>query len=254
MVESPSPLMPQTIIGIIGGVGPFAGLDLQAKILQATPAVRDQDHLPVIALSWPGNIPDRTAFLLGETSVNPAGPVLEQLALLSRMGATVAAVPCNTMHAPPIFNVIEAGVAQFDRPLRLLHIIRETAAHLRTEYPELRRIGVLSTTGTAQARVYPDILEPLGYAVVSPPAEMQDDLIHPAIYDPTYGIKAHGRATERAGSDLLRGVRALQESGAEAIILGCTELPLALPETAVGGIPLVDPTRVLARALVGAVG
>jgi aspartate racemase len=244
---------PPPIIGIVGGVGPYAGLDLQRKILEQTAAIRDQDHLPVISVSWPGDIPDRTAFLLGETAVNPAGPVLAQLALLSRMGATVAGIPCNTMHAAPIFDVIAAGAAAFERPLRLLHMIRETAGHLQAHHPGLRCVGVLSTTGTYRTRLYPDILEPLGYTVVVLEPEMQAALIHPAIYDPVYGIKAQGRATERARDGLLSGVAALREQGAEAIILGCTELPLALPEAALDGLPLVDPTRVLARALVGAV-
>ncbi len=241
-----------SLIGIIGGVGPYAGLDLQQKILDETAATRDQDHLPVIAVSWPSAIPDRTAFLLGETADNPAEPILAQLALLSRMGATVAGIPCNTAHAAPIFDVIQAGVAAFDRPLRVIHMIREVAADLQARHPDLRRVGVLSTTGTYRTRLYPDILEPLGYAVIVPEATMQAELIHPAIYDPVYGIKAQGGATPRARADLLVGVGALHEMGAEAVVLGCTELPLALPEQAVAGLTLVDPTRVLARALVGA--
>ena len=69
------------------------------------------------------------------------------------MGATVAAIPCNTAHAPAIFDVIRAGVAGFERPLRLLHLIDETADHLAAHYPDLRTIGVLSTTGTWRAQL-----------------------------------------------------------------------------------------------------
>lgn len=243
---------PTPTIGIVGGVGPYAGLDLQAKILAETPATRDQDHLPVIALSRPGEIPDRTAFLLGETVDNPAKPILRQLRLLSEMGATVAAIPCNTAHAAPIFDVIEAGVAGFDRPLRLLHMIREVATYLGTHHPGLRRVGVLSTTGTYTVRLYPRLLEPLGYEVIVPGEAMQRDLIHPAIYDTDYGIKALGWATDRVRADLHKGLTALKAMGAEAVVLGCTELPLALPEPAAAGLPLIDPTRVLARALVWA--
>ncbi|MEZ4519791.1 MAG: amino acid racemase [Chloroflexota bacterium] len=244
-LQSPTP-----IIGIVGGVGPYAGLDLQQKILEQTIAVRDQDHLPVIAVSWPDAIPDRTAYLLGETADNPAGPLLAQLALLSRMGATVAGIPCNTAHAAPIFDVVEAGVAQFERPLRLVHMIREVAAYLQKAYPDVQRVGVLSTTGTYRAQLYPGILEPLGFGVVAPGREMQETLVHPAIYDPDYGIKANGQATERSRADLLAVIAALQEKGAQAVVLGCTELPLAFPEREVAGLPLVDPTLVLARALI----
>ena len=69
---SQQPTPQPAIIGIVGGVGPLAGLDLQAKIVAQTIAGRDQDHLPVVSLSWPGPIPDRTEYLLGRVAENPA--------------------------------------------------------------------------------------------------------------------------------------------------------------------------------------
>ena len=256
----PSPAIPSpvvsglpSIIGIVGGVGPYAGLDLQRKILEQTVAAADQDHLPVIAFSWPGPIPDRTAYLLGHVAENPAFAIVEQLRLLANAGATVAGIPCNTAHAPAIFDVICAGVAGFERPLRLVNMIAETAAHLSAHYPTIRTIGVLSTTGTLYARLYPAELEPLGYRVVAPDEALQAAAIHPAIYDPVYGLKATGTASARAGDALKQGLDMLCDRGAEAIILACTELPLVFPEREYGGRPLIDPALALARALVQAV-
>ena len=240
------------VIGIVGGVGPYAGLDLQRKLLEQTVAARDQDHLPVIAVSWPGRIPDRTEYLLGRVTENPAGALLEQLRLLAGAGAGIAAIPCNTAHAPAIFDIIRAGVAGFAPPLRLLHMIDETAAHLRIHHPTLTTVGVLSATGTWRARLYPAALESLGYRAVVPDEAMQNTLIHPAIYDPGYGIKATGAVTARARADLTQAIAALREQGAEAILLGCTELPLAFLGRAYEGIPLIDSTLVLARALIRA--
>ena len=237
------------IIGIVGGVGPLAGLDLQAKIVAQTIAGRDQDHLPVVSLSWPGSIPDRTEYLLGQVAQNPALPIVEQLRLLAALGATVAAIPCNTAHAPAIFDVIRAGVAGFAPPLRLLHMLDETADHLAAYHPDLRTVGVLSTTGTWRARLYPQLLAARGLRVVAPDAALQET-IHAAIYDPAHGIKPAGRVTTRARADLERGIVALRAQGAEAVVLGCTELPLAFPEGDYGGLPLIDPTWVLARALI----
>jgi aspartate racemase len=245
-------LLATPVVGIVGGVGPFAGLDLQRKILEQTVAARDQDHLPVITVSWPGPIPDRTEFLLGQTSDNPAYPLLEQLRLLASAGATVAGIPCNTAHAPAIFDVIRAGVAGFERPLRLLHMIDETAAYLAARQPTIKTVGILSTTGTWRAWLYPAALEPLGYRVVAPDETLQTGTIHPAIYDPAYGIKAAGRVTARARAGLERGIAELRRQGAEAVILGCTEMPLAFPEREYEGLPLIDPTSVLARALIRA--
>lgn len=238
------------IIGVVGGVGPLAGLDLQRNILEQTAAAADQDHLPVISVSWPGPIPDRTQYLLGRVPDNPAYPLLDQLRLLAAAGATVAGIPCNTAHAPAIFGPIRDGVAGFERPLRLLHLIDETAAHIATRWPAIKTIGVLSTTGTWQTRLYPAALEPLGYEVLVPDEALQTEMIHPAIYDPGYGIKATGRVTARARDNLEQGIVYLRERGAAAVILGCTEMPLAFPAREFEGRPLIDPTLSLARALI----
>lgn len=250
--DNKTPADAPAIIGVVGGVGPLAGIDLQRKIVAQTIAAADQDHLPVLAVSWPGPIPDRTEYLVGHISENPALPILAQLQLLADAGATVAGIPCNTAHAPTIFDVIRAGVKEFARPLRLLHMIDETAAHLAAHHPALRTIGVLSTTGTWQARIYPAALEPLGLCVVAPDEALQVEVIHPAIYDPAYGIKSVGRVTDQARANLKRGIEHLRGLGVEAIILGCTEMPLAFTKREHAGLPLVDPTLILARALVGA--
>ena len=241
------------MIGVVAGTGPFAGLDLLSKIVAQTTAVRDQDHLTVASLSQPSAIPDRTAYLLGETALNPGIPIAEQLLLLAQLGAQVAGIPCNTAHAPAIFEEIERRLSVAGSRLRLLHMIAEVGLELRRTYPGVRRVGVLSTVGTAVAGVYPRTLEPMGYEVLAPEPDFLAEVIHAAIYDPAYGIKAQGTATPRARQDLLRGVTQLREAGAEVVVLGCTEIPLALPEPVYEGTPLLDTSLILARALIRAV-
>ena len=241
------------MIGIVAGVGPYAGLDLLDKILSQTEAEKDQDHLTVISISQPAQIPDRTAFLLSQESSNPAFPILEQLLRLEQAGAQVAAVPCNTAHAPAIFDKIQDGLAQANSQLTLLHMIVEVGRELQRSCPSVKNVGVLSTTGTAVTRIYPLCLEPLGFELPLLDAQTQAERIHPAIYDPDYGIKANGRATERAKCDLMLGIRRLQEAGAQAVILGCTELPLAIPETRIDDLIVIDPALILARALIASV-
>lgn len=240
-----------SVIGIVGGVGPLAGLDLQAKIIAQTVVGCDQDHLPVLSISRPGPIPDRTEYLLGRVAQNPAQPILSQLRLLADMGATVAAVPCNTAHAPAIFDVIRDGVASFGRPLRLMHLLEETAAHLAAHHPDLSAVGVLSTTGTWRARLYPTVLASRGLRALAPDEALQES-VHAAIYHPVYGIKSAGRVTDRAREALSNAIEWLRGQGATAIILGCTEISVAFPERTAAGLPLIDPTLVLARALIGA--
>lgn len=241
------------MIGVVGGVGPFAGLDLLRKILEQTAAKTDQDHLTVASLSQPVAIPDRTAYLLGETQLNPARPIVEQLRQLERLGASVAGIPCNTAHAPPIMAAIEHGLTALGSSLRLLHMINEVGHMLQSHYPSLQTVGVLSTIGTSYAHVYPLTLEPLDFRVLEVQERVLKERLHPAIYDTQYGIKACGFAMEKAREDILFAVEHLRERGAQAIILGCTELPLAFPQKEVDGMPLIDSTMALARALVRAV-
>lgn len=237
-------------IGVVGGVGPFAGIDLLGKIAAQTAVSLDQDHLTVLNWSQPGTIVDRTEFLLGQVAENPAFALAAQVQQLANMGAGVVGIPCNTAHAPQIFNQIRAELAAARCDVRLLHMIEEVGRFLQTSLPEVTKVGVLSTTGTYQAGVYVEVLEGLGFTAVLPPFSLQTEKIHPAIYDPAYGIKACGCATAQAQANLQEGIDTLIAAGAEAIILGCTELPLAFSKPTAAGLPLIDPTLILARALI----
>ena len=239
----------ERIIGIVGGVGPYAGIDLQQKVTNQTIASKDQEHLTVLSISQPNQILDRTEFLQGIVKTNPALAMASQLIQLNKMGAEVAGIPCNTAHAPQIFGVIRAELEETGCAIQLLHMIEETAVYLQTKHPTVKKVGILSTTGTYKTEIYPTILEPMEFTAVVPDLTMQENLIHPAIYDLAFGIKAQG-ANEKARHQLLLGVEALVQKGAEAVILGCTEIPLALPETKIGPTICVDPTNILARALI----
>jgi aspartate racemase len=241
------------MIGVVAGVGPFAGLDLLHKILSQTIASRDQDHLTVISISQPDQIPDRTEFLLGQSLTNPAIAILEQLLKLEKMGAQVAGIPCNTAHAPAIFSEIQKGLDEAGSRLNLLHMIAEVGHELRRQSPSIYKVGILATAGTIVSSIYPLNLQPLGFELLVPDEKLQAERIHPAIYDPEYGIKAHGQSTDQARSNLMLGIQQLREAGAQAVILGCTEIPLAIPEKQIAHMPVIDPALILARALISAV-
>ncbi|RMG94357.1 MAG: amino acid racemase [Chloroflexi bacterium] len=240
------------IIGIIGGAGPFAGLDLQHKILTQTQATTDQEHLTIINWSEPAAIMDRTAYLLGETATNPGYAIAAQALQLERMGATVAAIPCNTAHAPPIFDVILAELEAAGSQLQFLHMIWETVYFVKERWPNLRQVGLLATTGTVRSCVYQAVFDKVGMQVIVPPDNMQE-VVHTAVYHPHYGIKATGKPAPQAIDHLHKGATQLRQLGAEAIILGCTEMPLAITDSHLVELPVIDPTLVLARALIKAV-
>ena len=239
---------PARRIGVVGGVGPAAGLDLVAKVHAETRAARDQDHLPVALLSLPALVPDRTAFLLGHSPDDP-GPALADVAeALVEGGAEVVGIPCNTAHAPAIFGAVRDRVGA---RCTLVDMVEEVGAEVVRRFGPGARVGVLATTGTTASGVYRDRLAPLGVGVVDVPPEVQDAHVQPAIYDGTYGIKsASAPVTGRAVAGLRVGLDHLVGCGVDAVVLACTEIPLAVTEPAYRGVPLLDATRVLARALV----
>lgn len=239
------------MIGIVGGVGPYAGLDLLRKVFDNTLAGKDQDHVDAILLSLPSSILDRTEYLVGQVKENPGLAIAEVLSRLDQAGARVAGIPCNTAHAEKIFQVILNELQKSGCRIRILHMINETVSFIGSSFPEMKRIGILSTTGTFRNAIYKEALELEDYEVLRPTAHMQETLIHPAIYHPEYGIKSDSNPVQsRAKENLMEGFNYLKEQGAEAVILGCTEIPIAFPESTIEGMVAIDPTMVLARALI----
>ena len=238
----------KAMIGIIGGMGPYAGVDLVQKIFDLTKADTDQDHLSVSMLSVPKSIPDRTEFLLSKSEINPALAIADIICSLYKQGATIIGMPCNTAHAEPIFNEI---VNKIPTEVNLVHMINEAADFINEKYPSVKNVGILSTTGTFITNVYPKCLSKHGLNGIQVSEEIQNTHINPAIYNLSYGIKAHSNPVNQKVIDSLnKGVKYLIKKDAEVIILGCTEIPLALTQNEINGIPLIDSTKILARALI----
>lgn len=242
------------IIGIGGGVGPMAGVKLHEKIIENTETDHDQGHLEIHHLSRSHDIPDRTKFLLGEGQENPAEGMLRTVKAMEKTAEVVGkkmvlGVPCNTFHAPKIFNHFLELLAKKNIEIQVINMIKETGAFIKESFPNAKKIGLMSTTGTRQVGVYNEVLEPLGFKIEEVQEEMQGEL-HDSIYNKEWGIKAKTPVSEHARNNFLKYADVLTKQGAEAIILGCTEIPLALPEQNIKGMPLIDPVLVLARALI----
>ena len=243
-------------IGVVAGVGPWAGLDLTRKLLQESVAERDQDYPTIVSISKPSAIADRSEFLRGATKINPGYAMAEQVLRLEQMGATVAGIPCNTAHAPAIFDVIRTGLKAANAQIVLLHMLEEVGRYLLEVTPSVRRVGLLATVGTYQSGVYEIALNTSAMlstnsadlTVLTPPADQQT-IVHDAIYNPVDGIKATGYGNDRTLNVLESVANSLHEMGAEAVILGCTELPLTVTTPTFASLPTIDPTLILARAL-----
>lgn len=240
--------MEHEMIGIVGGIGSYAGIDLIKKVYDLTEAASDQEHLPISMLSVPHKITDRTNFLLDQTTINPGIAISEIIDSLISNGSNVIGIPCNTAHAKPIFDLIKANVPE---SVTLVHLIEEVGLYLSANYPDVKRVGVLGTTGTIMAKVYPDVLSKYDIEVIQPSDEIQNLFVHPSIYDVNYGIKAFSNpVNSKAKENLSMAATYLSRKGAQAIVLGCTEIPLAIQYNKIESSLIVDATAILAKALI----
>ncbi|MDX1419577.1 MAG: amino acid racemase [Rubricoccaceae bacterium] len=253
---SPGPTPPgdgeRSAIGVVGGLGPYAGLDLVRALFDETLARTDQEHLPVALLSYPGWIPDRSTWIADRSAPNPVPPLTEILRRLDAAGCTVAGIPCNTAHAPALYDRLVDALGAEGRGLQLLHIVDAIVASVRERVPGAHLVGVLATDSSVENRLHDVGLEAAGMDALIPEPAVQA-LVQASIFDPDWGLKAQSNPpTARAREVLLDAAAHLRSRGADAVILGCTELPLAVPEPEWEGIPLINSTRALARGLIRA--
>ena len=245
----------------------MAGLALHQAIIQQTITDgRDQSHLSVIHVSVPRQIPDRTEYLLGTVQQNPGTPMAHLVAGAVRQVPpeglpALVAVPCNTFHAPEIVTAFEAELQKLLPPplenqlefVNMVHTTVTGVARLAGNAPGAaggpRKVGVLSTTGTRTVGLYERVLASVGLDALQVPQEEQPRL-HDAIYNLTWGLKAVSPPDARAVKLVEHYAGMLVDAGAVALVLACTELPLALGTPQFCGVPVIDPLRVLAAQLV----
>ncbi|CAN7508627.1 amino acid racemase [Acidovorax sp. LjRoot129] len=233
------------VVGILGGMGPAAGADFVRLFVQACTEHMGALGIPVHDQAYPEHwlaqvpIPDRTAALHDTRpgAHQPAEPLLQATGRLSALGARVVAIACNTAHA-------WHGILQQRFPqLEVLHGVQEVVADMAAR--EVRGVGLLATQGAYDAGLYQGELERAGIGCFVP--EMHErELLMQGIYD---GVKAGNYTLARQRFESV-SLALQQRHGVSTLIMGCTEIPLALAEhPRLPGLSLVNPSVVLASAL-----
>ena len=223
------------LLGVLGGMGPLATVDFLAKLVAATPADGDADHVPHVTVSIP-QIPSRVAAILrhGES---PLPALLDARDRLRAAGATHYAMPCNTA-----YHWIEPLRAGLDAPF--LHIADAAVEAVAAEVAPGARIGVIATEATHAIGLYADRLARAGYRVAVPGAADNARVVA-GIAEVKRGDAAGG------GRRFAAVVASLAEAGCGAVVLGCTEVPPGLEAAGVRpAVPAIDPTDALAHACV----
>ena len=242
---TPSTVPPSRPVGILGGMGPAAGADFVRLFVQACTDHMHEAGVPVRDQAFPEHwlvqapVPDRSAALNDHEGrvPSPMPALSEALDHLQDVGACAVAMACNTAHA------WHAELQARHPRVELLHVAREVAVHLHRQ--GVREVGLMATQGTYGTGLYDRALNECGIACHRP-SEADRERLMQGIYD---GVKTGDLALAReCFVEVGRHLR--QSHGPIALIMACTEIPLALedaPEAA--GWTLVNPAAVLARAL-----
>lgn len=225
-------------LGVLGGMGPLASAAFMARLTALTSAELDQQHIPAILWSDP-RIPDRTDAKLNGGE-DPLPWLVNGAMKLKQAGAGAIVIPCNSAHL--WYDEIGQAVG-----LSILHIVDAVAANLRSVGMQGGRIGLMGSSATLKLGLYQRQLQALGYECLMP----REEELERYCMRPIRLVKAN-----RVGEALplaLECIELLRNRGAQAIVLGCTEYPIAVPHARRPeiGIPLVDSIDALALAAIG---
>jgi len=230
-------------VGILGGMGPAAGLDFARLFLCSCTEYLQERGIPVTDQAYPPHwlaqlpIADRTAALHDAAVPSPLPALIQGAQQLAELGARCVAIACNTAHA------WHADIAAQVPAVELLHIAQATAAHL---YAAGHKAAVLlATQGSYRAGLYAKALTDYGIACIEPQAAEKERLMQ-GIYQ---GVKA-GRLDWAQECFVSVGQALCARYGAVPMLMACTEIPLALPQAAAAQEwQLLDPAALLARQL-----
>lgn len=224
------------VIGILGGMGPDATVDLYRHIIDLTPANSDQDHIPTLIFSNP-KIPDRTASIINSDTEKIITYLRESAVILEKGGADFIVIPCNTAHM--FFDEIQDAVS-----IPVIHMIRDTVSFIIDNHPDVNEVGLLGTRGTLSSGLYQNVLKDNNIKSSIPGDEIIDKYIMKAIYS----IKS-GKGLKEARNLLINAIDSLPESAKNTVVMGCTEIPLAFEEP-LKDVNLINPARILAESAV----
>ncbi|MBI2140841.1 amino acid racemase [Candidatus Woesearchaeota archaeon] len=219
-------------IGVIGGMGPDATLAFLNQVVafsQKHPSAKPEVTPRIIAdiLSFENGIVETLKY--AETAV----PILTTAARgLEEAGADFLVMPCNSAHA-------YAGQIREAVNIPLLHIGEVTAERIVADGH--KTVGLVATTTTLKNRIYEGLLQQYGISILL--TTRQEDVTR------ILGNVISGRRLEEDRGELVGIIREMEQKGAQAIIAGCTEVPLLVKQ---GDIPrrLYDTDELLARAAV----
>ena len=223
----------EKVVGIIGGMGPEATVDLMQRIIRLTPAMDDKDHIRCIVDNNP-KVPSRIKAIIEGDGEDP-GPVMADMGRrLEVWGADFLVIPCNTAHY--YHHAVQQAVT-----IPVVDMIDLVVEQVKTHFSREKNIGMLASPAVAITKLYTLRFDALGMAEVWPDSEHQD-----LLFNIIRQVKT-GRISQDLHQQYARVCDHLNDQGVRVAIVACTELSV------LGGnlsISTIDASQVLAEAIV----
>lgn len=227
--------MREKIVGIIGGMGPEATVDLMRRVIEATPVEDDADHIRMLIDNNP-KIPSRIKALIEGTGESPA-PCMAQMAKnLQGQGADFLVIPCNTAHH--YYSEVAAAVS-----VPVINLIELTAQTVQSRQPGIRKVGLLASSALRMIELYEPWFGALNIEIVYPDADSQA-----AIMQLIRDVKAR-RCSDAQIEEYNAAAKRLEAQGAQCLVVACTELSV-INDTLRSTMPVYDAADILASEIV----
>lgn len=227
----------EKVVGILGGMGPEATVDLMRRLIRLTPALDDIDHIRCIVDNNP-KVPSRIAAIIEGTGESPAPCLADMARRLEAWGADFLVIPCNTAHY--YYSEVQAAVR-----IPVLHMIHLVVDTVVEQIPGVRKAGLLASPAVRITGLYEESFKARGVQVIYP-EPFEEERVLKVIGD----IKA-GRTGEDVRKVLVDVVANVASQGAEVGIIACTELGVIADQTYPW--PVFDAAEVLAGEIVAIV-
>lgn len=221
------------VLGIVGGMGPLATVELFRLLVETTKSENDAGHIRILIDNNTG-IPDRTSSIIGN-GASPVPYIVESAKGLRSLGANYILIPCNTSHY--YYDQIQREI---DIPV--INMVEETAKEISEK--KYKKVGILATTGTIAGQVYDRYLCERNIELIKP-SESQQIAVMDYIYN---GVKAGNKAYDV--KRFVNTIDDLYKRGAETIILACTEINVGLSMYNIKTASIIEPMKVLAKKAV----
>lgn len=222
-------------IGIIGGLGPESTVYYYKEIIAAFNAKYVEMTYPEIII-YSASINELMKFVETKNWPRLSEWLLEKISSIHRAGAEFAVIASNTPHI--VFDEIKSKSL-----IPLLSIVEETCN--KAQEMNLKNIGLMGTKLTMEADFYKRPFISKGISVVVPSEEEQQLIHHKLFSEIELGIFKDSTREEL----LAIAKRMIDKEGIDALILGCTELPLILTESKYG-IPFLNTTAIHCESII----